>query len=97
LYAMPSGNSSGGVQPKVVVSTMHKSKGLQYDTVILPSLSNRPRVDEREIMMWAEHQNKQGMSNLLLAPLRLGASTSAHFEYLRKLESKRASNEAIRL
>ena len=99
LYAVPSVsvNDESGAQPNVVVSTMHKSKGLQYDTVILPGLSNRPRVDDREIMMWAEHQNKQGVSNLLLAPLRLGASTSAHFDYLRKLESKRASNEAIRL
>jgi len=99
LYAMPSKkpNNESVSEPKVVVSTMHKSKGLQYDTVILPGLANRPRVDEREIMMWAEHQNKQGMSNLLLAPLRLGTSTSAHFEYLRKLESKRANNEAVRL
>ena len=97
LYAVPSANANGDSQPRVVVSTMHKSKGLQYDTVILPGLSNRPRVDEREIMMWAEHQNQQGLSNLLLAPLRLGSSTSAHFEYLRKLESKRAGNEAIRL
>ncbi len=99
LYAAPSVNAHRELdaQPKVVVSTMHKSKGLQYDTVILPGLSNRPRVDDREIMMWAEHQNKQGMSNLLLAPLRLGKSTGAHFEYLRKLESKRAGNEAIRL
>ena len=97
LYAMSSVSADVGSQPNVLVSTMHKSKGLQYDTVILPGLSNRPRVDEREIMMWAEHQNKQGMSNLLLAPLRLGVSSSAHFDYLRKLESKRASNEAIRL
>jgi len=86
-----------GAQPKVVISTMHKSKGLQYDTVILPGLSNRPRVDDRDILMWAEHQNKSGQSNLLLAPLRIASNQGDHFDYLRKLESKRGANESVRL
>ena len=103
LFAKPAAMGSGGdnanteAQPKLVISTMHKSKGLQYDTVILPGLSNKPRADDREILMWAEHQNEQGHSNLLLAPLRLAANQGDHFEYLRKLESKRGGNEAVRL
>jgi len=105
LFAKPAAMSSAQAsdgrvelqQPKLVISTMHKSKGLQYDTVILPGLSNKPRVDDRDILMWAEHQNAQGHSNLLLAPLRLATNQGGHFEYLRKLETKRAGNEAVRL
>jgi len=82
---------------RVVVSTMHKSKGLQFDTVILPGLANPPRNDEKAILMWAEHQNRQGDSSLLLAPLRLTPQESGHYDYLRKLENKRSANEAVRL
>ena len=84
---------------RVVVSTIHKSKGLQYHTVMLPGLGNKPRVDDREILMWAEHQTKQGESKLLLAPLKLGSKSdlNSHYEYLRRLEAKRSINEAMRL
>jgi len=95
LYSIP--NNVDDAQCRVVISTMHKSKGLQYDTVILPGLSNRPKVDSREILMWAEHQNNAGDTNLLLAPLRFTSESTSHFEYLRKLESRRAANESIRL
>lgn len=95
LFAMPSPGADENC--RVVISTMHKSKGLQYDTVILPGLSNKPRVDDREILMWAEHQNQYGDTNLLLAPLRLHSAAGDHFEYLRKLEGKRGANEAVRL
>lgn len=86
-----------GDQPRVVVSTIHKSKGLQYHTVILPGLANRPRNDDREILMWAEHQSRYGQTNLLLAPLLFDAEQGSHYDYLRKLDSKRAANEVMRL
>lgn len=97
IYAQPTSLNEQANKVQVVISTMHKSKGLQYDTVILPGLSNRPRVDERDILMWAEHQNKSGQSNLLLAPLRMASDEGGHFDYLRKLEGKRAANESVRL
>ena len=99
LYAVSSGADSNApnVEPKVVISTMHKSKGLQYDTVILPGLGTHSPADKKEIMMWAEHQNKQGTINLLIAPYKFDKSKSVHYEYLRSLESKRSNNEKIRL
>jgi len=91
-----------GEHAKVVVSTIHKSKGLQYHTVILPGLANPPRSDDREVLMWAEHQGSNGETNLLLAPLvfdsaKSAAPQSSHYQYLRKLDSKRAASEVMRL
>lgn len=94
LFAMPAQASE---HCRVVVSTMHKSKGLQYDTVILPSLSSPPRAEDKNILMWAERQGELGETDLLLAPLRLKSDAGDHFDYLRKLESQRANNEAVRL
>jgi len=92
LYAQA---NSGDAQ--LVVSTIHKSKGLQYHTVILPCLSRMPRSDDKDVLMWAEHQNRQGESSLLLAPFTLQNNIGGHYQYLRQLESKRSANEAIRL
>jgi len=92
LFAQPSTS-----QARLVISTMHKSKGLQFHTVILPGLSRKPRGSEKEVLMWAEHQTPSGESKLLLAPYTLSSSSETHFQYLRQLESKRAANEAIRL
>ncbi|MEM7358000.1 MAG: UvrD-helicase domain-containing protein [Pseudomonadota bacterium] len=93
LYAEPSGDP----QARLVVSTMHKAKGLQYHTVILPGLSRPPGANTKEMMMWAEHQSNSGVSQLLLAPLRVQDEPGSHYHYLRELEKKRATNEAIRL
>ncbi|MFT6408571.1 MAG: ATP-dependent exoDNAse (exonuclease V) beta subunit [Arenicella sp.] len=102
LYAEPQ-NGDAGDAPQVVVSTMHKSKGLQYHTVILPGLANPPRNSDKEVLMWAEAQNSSGESDLLLAPFTDqgsasdNASDSLHYHYLRHLDAKRSANEAIRL
>lgn len=94
LYAQPVQQAD----TKVIISTIHKAKGLQYDTVILPSLASPPRASSKDILMWAEHQNAQGSSQLLLAPMRLNSQDKAsHYNYLRELDKKRAANETIRL
>lgn len=83
--------------PRVVVSTIHKAKGLQYHTVILPGLANKPRADDRDVLMWAEHQGRDGGVHLLLAPLLFKAEPGSHYDYLRSLDGKRAHNEVMRL
>jgi len=96
LYAQPRTNLDGQLA-RVVVSTVHKSKGLQYHTVILPGLSNSPRNADKEVLMWAEAQNQAGESDLLLAPFTDQSSDSLHYQYLRHLDAKRGANETIRL
>jgi len=97
LYARPTDDTDSGVA-RVVISTIHKAKGLQYDTVILPSLASPPRASNKEMLMWAEHQNAIGELQLLLAPLRIESDAQgSHYGYLRQLDQKRANNEAIRL
>jgi len=96
LYAQPQ-SGVGEASPRVVVSTMHKSKGLQYHTVILPGLSNPPRNSDKEVLMWAEAQSRTGGSDLLLAPFTGNVDDSLHYQYLRYLDAKRSGNETIRL
>ncbi|MBX2849771.1 MAG: UvrD-helicase domain-containing protein, partial [Acidiferrobacterales bacterium] len=94
LFARPQNTDA-----KVVISTMHKSKGLQYHTVILPGLSRQTKADEKDVLMWAELQQDNG-AQLLLAPIQSiseGQSTHSHYDYLRYLEKQRSQNETVRL
>jgi len=60
LFASSTGE---GVNP-VVLMTIHKAKGLEFDYVILPGLGKRSGRSERKIMQWLERGR-----DLLLAPI----------------------------
>ncbi len=93
LYAATDVSSDNQVQ----IMTMHKAKGLEFDTVILPGLSRRGANDEARLLMWmetphAEHQD------LLLAPIKhAGQSNSSIYDYLRRLENDKQYYEQGRL
>ena len=58
LYARPSEHHS-----VVQVMTIHKAKGLEFDTVILPGLSRAARSDDKSLLMWREHLPATGQSS----------------------------------
>ncbi|MFK7997538.1 MAG: UvrD-helicase domain-containing protein [Granulosicoccus sp.] len=52
---------------QIQVMTLHKSKGLEFDTVILPALDRQPRGDSTQLLNWFE-STLDGAPQLLLAP-----------------------------
>ena len=82
---------------RVELMTMHKSKGLQFDTVILPGLARKAGSDDKAFLMWSEQLVEgSGETNLLLAPLA-GVDADPHYEYLSQQEKQRARFEQQRL
>ena len=78
--------------------TLHKSKGLEFDTVILPSLHKSSRTDAKPLLYWKEHIDEQGQAHLLMAPMK--ASTDVQnpwYDYLRTDEQRKAQHELCRL
>ena len=71
LYAAPDSLADGRIQ----LMTMHKAKGLEFDTVILPGLGRRPRGATPELLYWLERPTADGDVSLLMAPIRAAAST----------------------
>lgn len=53
---------------QVQVMTLHKSKGLEFDTVILPALDRMPRRDTSKVLNWFE-SGSDADERLLLAPI----------------------------
>ncbi len=63
LYAAPSDGDAS-----VQVMTLHKSKGLEFDTVILPALDRKPRGDQQKVLNWFQ-AGSDADQRLLLAPI----------------------------
>ena len=52
---------------KVHVMTLHKAKGLEFDWVIIPSLSKSTRVNSKPLLLWDDHSSGSGERGFLLA------------------------------
>lgn len=55
-------------EARIQVMTLHKAKGLEFDTVILPALDRQPRGDSTQLLNWFE-STLDGRPQMLLAPL----------------------------
>jgi ATP-dependent helicase/nuclease subunit A len=89
LFAQPAANASEVLQ----LMTVHKAKGLEFDTVILPGLGSVPRGDEQRLLLWLEHQGE-----LLLAPIaESGGDKDPIYGYLASIERRKSDQETARL
>ena len=94
LYALPDVTADGSLQ----LMTIHKAKGLEFDTVILPGLGHRGKNDEARLLYWMKHQFKSGQPTLLLAPINaVGDEANPITTYLRKLDQVKGYREDGRL
>jgi len=95
LYASP---AFGDVDKAIQIMTIHKAKGLEFDTVIVPGLSRRFNSDDEKLMLWHEHIAKEGQSHLILAPIKpVGSETLSIYRYLRLEAQCREELECVRL
>ncbi|MCX7962024.1 MAG: UvrD-helicase domain-containing protein [Burkholderiales bacterium] len=91
LYAAP--DTAAG-ERDLQVMTIHKAKGLEFDTVIVPGLHRGPGASEPPLMLWRERAD----ASLLLAPIKpTGADADPLYEYLKRLEREAEQHEAGRL
>jgi ATP-dependent helicase/nuclease subunit A len=92
LCARPRSASSARVE----IMTIHKAKGLEFDTVILPSMHRRLRGEERELLRWSRIAGAQG--GLVFAPVKAeGADADPIYRWMELLEVQRAARERGRL
>lgn len=78
--------------------TIHKAKGLEFDVVIIPSLEKKPALDENRLLMWLERQNSQGLTDLILAPIKsLEEEYDPIYRYIRMQNSLKSQYEVCRL
>lgn len=94
LYSPPDTSSANTVQ----LMTIHKSKGLQFGTVIVSGLSRKPANDDEPPLRWMEYQTSDGDSHVVIAPLkRDGGDTSKLNKLIAKHHLAKKHNEITRL
>lgn len=94
LFARPDIEADDGLQ----LMTIHKSKGLEFDTVILPGLGRKAPPDESPLLMWLERWSSGARGELLLAPLRAtGEVHDAIYNYLKSVDKRKAEFETGRV
>ncbi|MEQ1800498.1 MAG: UvrD-helicase domain-containing protein [Gammaproteobacteria bacterium] len=86
-----------GAGARVQVMTIHKAKGLEFDTVIVPALGRAIRREERPALLWQELAGA-GALDLLLAPINAsGADDDRLYELLWSLRAQQDLAETDRL
>lgn len=97
LFAASDAHAATPIQ----IMTIHKSKGLEFDTVILPGLHRQPRNDDQPLMIWDKILLEDGQEHLAAGVMRAGDDqddeTARPYDLLQTYEKSRAANEAKRL
>ena len=66
LYAAPNPDADKQLQ----IMTIHKAKGLEFDTVIMPGLNRSGSSDSQQLLLWRERIAQNGQQQLLISPLQ---------------------------
>jgi ATP-dependent exoDNAse (exonuclease V) beta subunit len=102
LYAAPNAKAPDTLQ----FMTIHKSKGLEFDTVILPGLDKATGGGDQPLLMWEEVPRESldddvADVDLVVAPFIYKSKNKAEqvsvYDYLKSLEKQRADYEDARV
>lgn len=94
LFASPDTAADDDLQ----IMTMHKAKGLEFDTVILPGLGKTARPHQEKLLNWMEFPNESGVADLVCAPISAPDNDKNPVSaYLMAIEQEKASLENARL
>jgi ATP-dependent exoDNAse (exonuclease V) beta subunit len=82
---------------RVELMTVHKAKGLQFDTVIVPGLERRPRADDKRLLQWARLPGNAARE-IVVAPIAgTGADPNRLYRWLEGIEADKLREEKRRL
>lgn len=94
LYAQPDPAADDTLQ----LMTIHKSKGLEFDTVILPGLGRVPRNEETSLLLWMDQAILPGRMAPLLAPVKeAGAEQDPLYRWVLEEQKLKREYEVTRL
>ncbi|TAM46746.1 MAG: DNA helicase UvrD [Gammaproteobacteria bacterium] len=95
LFALPDVEADARLQ----LMTVHKAKGLEFHTVIVPGLGRLPRRNDPPLLLWLERTTPRAHApDLLLAPIRAsGSEQEPIYNHLWRLDQDKGYYEDGRL
>ncbi len=92
LFAQPENPAEAGLH----VMTIHKAKGLEFDTVILPGLGRHSKPEDKPLVLFHEWRQEDHFE-CLMAPIdETRAEPDALYSYLRDIERQKDKWERAR-
>ncbi len=92
LFAQPENPVGAGLH----VLTIHKAKGLEFDTVIVPGLGRRSKPDDKPLVLFHEWRVPGGFE-CLVAPIdETRAEPDELYRYLQRLDRRKSDWERTR-
>lgn len=90
--------SQRAMPSRLQIMTIHKSKGLEFDTVFLPGLGSQPKKPDTPLLRWFKSPTSQQQDILLFSPIHAAHNEACSlYDYLGSLEEKKAQYELQRL
>ena len=97
-FAEPHGHGDPPREAGIEIMTIHRAKGLEFDTVILLGLARRLPAEQARALYWLERTAENGSEDLLLAPMSpVDGSTNGLADFIRQAEEVRDRAETMRL
>ncbi|TQV86523.1 UvrD-helicase domain-containing protein [Aliikangiella coralliicola] len=94
LFAASSPAADGQVQ----VMTIHKSKGLEFDTVILPRLDSGKKMADQVLLKWTQVLDEEGNGhNLIAISKETGRENDSVYRYISYLDNEKSKYEDQRV
>lgn len=91
-------SSSSSAQHRLHLMTIHKAKGLEFDTVIIPHLEMKTRADSEQLLLWLDRPRAGGENDLILAPIKARSDEKdSIYQYLQMVEKTKTRYESTRL
>ena len=85
----------------IQLMTIHKAKGLEFDTVILPGLDKKTLTSKSQLLLWEERFSKKLNENyLIVAPIKsvnLSNNNNSVYDFIKYSEVQRELYEEQRL
>lgn len=91
--------SKSAASSRLQIMTIHKSKGLEFDCVILPSLSKKAPPPDRPLLRWMKIPSTEQQNELfLISPMKAAhQERSLLYDYIGQLETQKNNYELQRL
>lgn len=84
--------------PRLQILTIHKAKGLEFDTVIIPGLHRQKKSNQKELLLWREQLTASGQTDLIMSPpSSTGEDADRIYQYLRREQRLKARLEDARV
>ncbi len=97
-FAEPHGHGEPPRESGIEIMTIHRAKGLEFDTVILFGLARSLPADQSKALYWLERTADDGSEDLLLAPMSTGEDGSNGLaDFIKRAEAARDRAETMRL